>query len=587
MLTIGSVLQDQQRNLLQQERALVGELHTHLTQFVEIDPARVKTLQQVMVALDELFLLVMVGEFNAGKSAIINALLGTRVMEEGVIPTTSAVTMIRYGEKEERRQREKGLFDISYPAKFLRDITIVDTPGVNAILREHERLTEDFIPRSDLVLFIASVDRPFTESEHVFLERMRSWDKKIIILLNKTDLLRNPQELHEVESFISDNCKALLGFTPQIFNISALYAQQSQHSENSLEAQELWKKSGFEELEHFLFYTLDEAERIRLKLLTPLGVTQRLLEETRSLVNRRVNLLAEDARTLTTIENELHFHREDMERNFEHRLGEIENIILEMRTRGDRFFDETIRLGRIFDLIHPERITAEFREHVAADSEQRIDRAVQELIDWMVEQEQRFWHDAMEYLDRRKEISARRADGMMGIVDRQFDYSRRTLLQEVARAAQGVVRTYDRETEAAELSTSLRTSVVQAIIVGGGGIGLGAAIVAATTIAALDITGVLAGILLLGVGFYIVPAKRRSAKRDFNFKMDELRIRLHNAMESQFDTELMNASRHVLDSIAPYTRFVRIEQQRTDKALASITHMESETQHLSDEVMRL
>lgn len=586
MLTTGPVLQDQQRNLLQQERTLVGELHTHLAQFMEVDPAHVTTLQQVMTALDELFLLVIVGEFNAGKSATINALLRTPVMEVGVIPTTRAVTMIRYGEQDERKQRSKGLLDISHPAEFLRDITIVDTPGLNAILREHEQLTGDFIPRSDLVLFIASVDRPFTESERIFLERMRTWGKKIIIVLNKIDLLHTPQDLLEIQSFVSDNCRILLGFTPQIFPISALNAQQSLHSTDP-EASLLWDKSGFGPLEHFLFYTLDEAERIRLKLLTPLGVTQRLLEETRGVVERRASLLEEDARTLTTIENELHYHREDMVRNFEHRLGEVENIILEMRARGDRFFDETIRLGRIFDLVHPERITADFRENVAGDSAQRIDSAVQSLIDWMVEQEQRFWHDAMEYIDRRKEISASRENVMMGSVDRQFDFNRRSLLQEVARAAHGVVRTYDRDSEAAELSSGLRASVVQAIIVGGGGIGLGAAVVAATTIAALDITGVLAGILLLGVGFYIIPAKRRSAKRDFNFKMDELRLRLHDAMIDQFDKELANASRHVIDSIAPYTRFVRGEQERTTNALANIVHMEIDAQRLSEAVNAL
>ncbi|MEO7021487.1 MAG: dynamin family protein [Ktedonobacteraceae bacterium] len=586
MLMTGSVLQEQQRDLLQQERALVSELHTHLAQFVEIDPARVKTLQQVMTALDELFLLVIVGEFNAGKSATINALLRAQVMQEGVIPTTHAITMLRYSTQEAHKQRGDGTLDIGYPATFLRDITIVDTPGVNAVLREHQQLTEDFIPRSDLVLFIASVDRPFTESERAFLERMRTWGKKIVIVLNKTDLLRTPQALQEVLGFVSNNCKSLLGFTPQIFPVSAQNAQQAQQSSGP-EATSLWEQSGFAPLEHFLFYTLDEVERIRLKLLTPLGVMQRLLTETRGVVGQRANLLAEDARTITTIENQLQLHREDMEINFEHRLGEIENIILEMRERGDRFFDETIRLGRIFDLLHPERIKNEFQAKVAGDSERRIDATVQNLIDWLVEQEQRFWQDVMEYLDRRKEVSARRETAMMGSVDRQFDYNRRTLLQEVARTAHSVVSTYDRDTEASELSSGLRNSVVQAVVVGGGGIGLGAAIVAATTVAALDITGVLAGILLLGVGFYIVPAKRKSAKRDFNLKMDELRARLHQAMGEQFQKELTNSSRRVIDAIAPYTRFVRGEQDRTESALTHISHMESETQRLGDEVKSL
>ena len=59
------------------------------------------------------------------------------------------------------------------PVAFLADIHIVDTPGTNAILREHERLTSDFVPRADFVLFVTSADRPFTESERAFIETIR------------------------------------------------------------------------------------------------------------------------------------------------------------------------------------------------------------------------------------------------------------------------------------------------------------------------------------------------------------------------------------------------------------------------------
>ncbi len=582
-MATGSVLQEQQRDLLQQERRLVNELQTSLAQFAEIDPAHVVTLRQVMTALDELFLLVIVGEFNAGKSATINALLRAPVLKEGVIPTTQAITLLRYGEEMEQQTDAQGMTDVRYPADFLRDITIVDTPGVNAVLREHERLTEDFIPRSDLVFFIASADRPFTESERAFLERMRMWGKKIVIVLNKIDLLHTPQAVQEVLDFVRSKCKELLGFEPEIFPVSAHNAKRAQQ-ENEPGASELWGQSGFEPLEHYLFETLDEAERIRLKLSTPLGVMQRLLGETRSVVEQRASLLEEDARTIKTIENQQQLYREDMERNFTHRLGEIENIILEMRERGDRFFDDTIRLGRVFDLIHPERIKNEFQEKVVGDSGKRIDNTVQQLIDWMVEQEQRFWQDIMEYLDKRREVSARRESEMIGSVGKRFDHNRRTLLQEVARTADTILSTYDRNAEAAELSHDLRVSVVQAGLVSAGGIGLGAAIVAATTVAAFDITGILTGILLLGVGFYIIPARRTRAKRDFNDKMDELRARLHQAMSEQFHKELKNSGSRVQDAIAPYTRFVRAEQDRTNAALSSITSMENEVHSIGQAV---
>jgi small GTP-binding protein len=573
------VLQEQQRDLLQQERQIANELQTCLFGFEGAD-AYAATLRQVTSALDELFLLVIVGEFNAGKSACINALLHAHVLEEGVVPTTTKITIVRSGAQNERRQRDNALLELHYPADFLQDISIVDTPGVNAILREHERLTEEFVPRSDLILFITSVDRPFTQSERAFLERIRNWGKKVIIVLNKIDILQTSEALTEVVTFVRENCQNLWGFQPEIFPVSALRAQQARTAIGH-EAVELWESSRFEPLEEYLFRTLDEAERVRLKLLSPLGVMQRLLHETQRSVAQRASLLAEDARTVSTIEEQLRLYEEDMEKNFSHRLGEIENIVLEMRERGDHFFDKTIRLGRIFDLLQTERVRNEFEQEAIGDSALRIDETVQGLIDWLVEHEHRLWQDAMEYLDRRSQVSARRDSEMVGSISRQFDYNRHTLLQSVARTASHVVETYDRQAEAQKLSEDLRVAVAQTALASAGGIGLGAVIVAvAGAAAAADVTGIIAGITLISLGLYIIPARRTRAKRNFNDKMQELRTRLHNAMNEQFHKELRNAINRVQDAIAPYTRFVRAEQKKT-------TAMQEQLTHLSNEVLRL
>jgi small GTP-binding protein len=203
---VRAVLQDQQRVLLQRERQLANELQENLAGF-EGANAYATALKHIHASLDDIFLLVVVGEFNAGKSACINALLHTNALEEGVIPTTHQITVIRYGEQSGQHQRGQGILEIDHPADFLQDISIVDTPGVNAVLREHERLTEEFVPRSDLILFITSVDRPFTQSERLFLERIRTWGKKVVIILNKIDMLRNPKEMQQVMNFVRDNCK--------------------------------------------------------------------------------------------------------------------------------------------------------------------------------------------------------------------------------------------------------------------------------------------------------------------------------------------------------------------------------------------
>ncbi|GCF06577.1 dynamin family protein [Dictyobacter arantiisoli] len=577
-----AILQDQQRILLQQEKNIAVDLASCLENFEGGEPFE-HTLRQITATLDDLFLLVIVGEFNAGKSACINALLHNDVLEEGVVPTTHQINILRYGEEQTRHTQTQDILELTYPADFLRDISIVDTPGVNAVLQEHQRLTEEFVPRSDLIIFVTSVDRPFTQSEKIFLEHIRAWGKKIVIVLNKIDMLRTPAGLNKITTFIHHNCQQLLGFQPELIPVSALQAQQAR-SAMGHQAVELWEQSRFGLLEAYLFETLDAEERVRLKLLSPLGVMQRLLQQTHTSVEARAKLLAEDARTVSNIDDQLELYSDDMQRNFTHRLSEISNVVLEMRKRGDDFFEDTIRLRRVLDLVQGERIRREFEQEVLGDSAVRIEGSVQEMIDWMVEQEHRFWQNVMEYLDRRREVSLRREDKMIGTVSKQFDYNRRMLLQSVAHTVTGVVNSYDQEAESIQLSQDMRNTVAQAVITGAGGIGLGALIVAFMGTLAADVTGVIAGLGLLLIGYGIIPLRRKQAKRAFDEKMLELQQRLLDAMKDQFQKELHNSVSRIEEAIAPYTRFVRLEQLKTSDMQARISQLDTTIETLKQKI---
>jgi uncharacterized protein HemX len=193
----------------------------------------------------------------------------------------------------------------------------------------------------------------------------------------------------------------------------------------------------------------------------------------------------------------------------------------------------------------------------------------------------------MEYLERRRQLSVRRDDAMIGSVARQFDYNRRTLLQSVARTASGVVSTYDRQAESMELSQDLRTAVTQAAIAGASGIGLGAAIVAFVGTAAADVSGILAGALILGLGLYIIPARRKRAKQAFTVKMEELRIRLRTAMTEQFHKELTNSLTRVQEAITPYTRFVRSEQRKIVAMQEQLERLDTSVTALKQEINNL
>src|SRR5688572_27587313 len=263
---LSKILTPAQDELLKEERRILARLRVTLSRF-DAAADQQQALDRSIEQLDELFLLVIVGEFNAGKSAFINALLGSKVVTEGVTPTTAQINVLQYGETIERQVRESNLHVITAPAPLLREIHIVDTPGTNAIIREHEAITAQFVPRSDLVLFVTSADRPFTETERAFLEQVRGWGKKVVVVINKVDILETAPDVDAVRTFVADNARALLGVSPEIFPVSARLASRGKQGDAAA-----WSSSGFEALEHYIATTLDAPGRVQLKLLNPLGV---------------------------------------------------------------------------------------------------------------------------------------------------------------------------------------------------------------------------------------------------------------------------------------------------------------------------
>ncbi|MRR31227.1 GTP-binding protein, partial [bacterium] len=339
------ILTDSQEQLLQQERRVLNDLRVLLARF-PAEGSDEKTLVDAIQQLDELFLLVVVGEFNSGKSAFINALLGQKLLKEGVTPTTAEINILHYGETQERALRSDGCLILKLPAEILKEISLVDTPGTNAVIREHETLTNQFVPRSDLVLFITSADRPFTESERAFLEQIRDWGKKVVIVINKIDIIEQAEEMEQVTAFVADNARRLLGADPQIFTVSARAALRAKLGEPAL-----WAQSQFEPLETYIRTTLDETARLKLKFTSPLGVGNRLTEKYLGIAGSRLDLLKTDVEMLADVDRSLAVYQEDMQRDFQFRMADIENVLLEMEKRGDHFFDETFRLARVMDLL--------------------------------------------------------------------------------------------------------------------------------------------------------------------------------------------------------------------------------------------
>jgi small GTP-binding protein len=545
-MSLKGILDPAEQEVVREERRILNDLRASLIRFGASDE-NMAPLEQSIAQLDELFLLVVVGEFNAGKSAFINALAGSRVMEEGVTPTTAQVTPVR-----------------------LDDINIVDTPGTNAVIREHEQITSGYVPRADLVLFVTSADRPFTETERAFLEQIRDWGKKVVVVINKVDILAGENELGEVRSYVADNARRLLGVTPEIFPVSAKAAFRAKNGDP-----QQWSVSGFEPLERYIRTTLDSSARMKLKLQNPLGVGSALIDRYVTATRERLVALESDFTLLEDVEAQLGGFERDMAREFEGRMATVDNVLLEMERRGHDFFDDTMRIGRVMDLLNRSRVQEGFERQVVADAPQQIERRVNELIDWLVDADFRQWQRITRHLsDRRREfrdriIGSERIDEE----SRPFHDERRRMVETVGRAAQTVVDTYDRRREASALADGARNAVAAAAAAGAGALGLGTIIAAAASTAAADVTGILLASVIAAIGFFILPAKRKQAKEEMRNKIADVRARLSVALRTQFEGEIGRSTARMRESIAPYSRFVRAEGEKlreTETRLAQL-----------------
>ena len=575
---LSRILNAQQERLLAKERKFLRALHIALAD-LEVDSEDQATFETSIQQLDELFLLVVVGEFNAGKSVCINCLIGEAVLEEGVTPTTERICLLKYGE-ETKRQSEDGPFDIiTAPVELLTEINIVDTPGTNAIHREHETITRDFVPRSDLVLFVTSADRPFTESERDFLESIRDWGKKVVVAINKIDILESAEELDRVVGFVSENLKSLLKVQPEIFPISARQALRAK-MEGETAAN---SGTSFEKLEQYIVSTLDEGERVRLKLLNPIGIAQNLVQKYLALVDAQLELLTEDFRTLEEIERQLSLYREDAERDFRFRLSDIDNALLDFEARGTEYFEETMRLARVFDLANKSKVKGDFEKKVVADLPHVIEQRVTGVIDWMIETELRQWQAVTEYLETRKTQESEKMVGKVG----GFEYDRERLLDTVGRAARRAVDSYDQNKESTRLAESVQTAVTGAALLEVGAVGLGTimTMIASTTLA--DMTGILAAGVLSALGFLVIPAKRRKAKQELHRKVTKLREQLMNVLNDQFDREIEQSLARIREAIAPYTRFVRAEHIRLSDGQNELVRIRDGLNKLKSDVKAL
>lgn len=530
-------------------------------------------LQSVKENLDNLFSIVFIGEFSTGKSSIINALLGENILKEGITPTTDQITILKYGDTKEEATAD-GTHTVSLPQERLRGIYIVDTPGTNVTLEQHEKITQDFIPKADIVFFTIGAERAVTGSEAKLIQLIKEdWLKNIVFLLNKVDIAESAEELSSLIDHTRGELERRFSLTPHLIPVSAKLAREARASSG----QALYEKSGFKELESYIFNTLGEEERVRIKIKSTSNFALSLASSTEEAITSDIDKISSDELKLSEFEQKISGMRDEIAMNSSQFTERIRSRLLEFKTRGIEYIDDLIRFSNVFKLFSKSRIADEFELRVSRQTVEELEKDLDDMVMWTERSARTLLDSAIDFYNE----SIRPESGAPGTA---FTYDRTRLIDTVRTELEKKRREIDPALLGGNLVDSARGAVASVLGVQAGTLAVGAMVVSAFSSIIVDVTGILATLALVATAFAILPKKRRDAMKEFNTKVDALIEEITQSVTSQLERDLDGIKIQVVDSLVPLRNFYQMEKGKLTDSLGRVNNLKDELKEISNSV---
>ncbi len=478
------------------------------------DGESIRILRERLDRLQSAALFVIVGEVKAGKSSFVNALMGEDVCEVAPDPCTMGIQELVYGEERDRMALGDNWERVFLPREVLREITIVDTPGTNSVIANHQKITEDYIALSDLVVFVFPAKNPHTGSAWELLSLIRKdWRRKMVFVLQQADLA-SQRELVVNRERVEQYARERSVQNPVVFTLSAKRESEGESD------------SGFTEFREFLRDAVETGEVWRLKV-----------EGTRDTVKRIAgSLLAELAKGQAALAEDRAFYEHLLARVAVHR--EKADNLRHFAVRG--LCDSYDRLAS--------GLERDFTEGISAGNILR--RAIPFIRDkdvqtWMKELQAAFEEAVKKEIDA---DSARVSKDISDAILSMFGELTRAIDQRQGSGEKGFDSVYpDRDEILLRLKRQLEALRIADIadkgiqgadvgnlsLAGGGIAALGAVIALATKLVIFDITGGIMAVMGAGLIAVTLLWKRKAIIGDFSRKMEKSRQEFRDRIEKE------------------------------------------------------
>lgn len=538
-----------------------------------------KKVYEMAVQMNEPLYLVVAGEYNSGKSSFINALCGERILPDGPTPSTHKITLLTYGEEKSSAEIDDHQCKMTYPLEALKEITIVDTPGTNSIIAEHQVITEGFIHRAEFVFFVTSADHPFTESERAFLQLLKGkWGRKILFILNKIDL-KNEEELKEITDFIEKNFYRLFAFEPKIIAVSTKDAYNAKISGDS----ELLKRSNIEEVEDFTFEKMDYETKMDLKIMSPLRYLVNVFDEHKDGLDKKVVDCNAEIKSVEMFEKRLRNKKQDM-RDYIHKYKtEMQSVFIRLKEKVDNFLNYNVNTRAIISMkFAREKIGDKFKREVFGYANPRVelDRIINDSVEYIERNNNVLWDMAHNYIESEIDLKPQPINDASQMRKERYFASHGTDKYANLKDYTKQFQELDGEIEGERIHKVIQSGFINFIILEGLAIGI---IISLSTFLSFIIPGVFGvtvAIILAVVGLAIYPIKRKKYRNEFMKRIDAICERFNNLMMFEFEKVVDRVIEDIGNKMSAYRDTRWSEREEINRQINDLKSLSERTKEL-------
>lgn len=556
-----AIFSDSFSRLQDQVDTYLSQLHTFLDRLQAT--AQGQIAKQLRRSLQSPFLFVVVGEVKSGKSSFINALLGEPICAVDPAPCTDMIQEIRYADTPFETTDGPFLKRIGLPLPILQSVAIVDTPGTNTVIENHQEITREFVPNSDLVILVFPAKNPYTQTAWDLIDYIQEeWRRKIIIVLQQADLAR-ADELETNVRKVRELASAKNIPDPAVFVTSA--------EKEVREAAD----SGFETVRDYIRKTVTGGRQYRLKLESILDATAQVLGQVRQSLAERETTLERDQETVAGIRSRLAAgHKQsayELQRLIERLIERYRQTTQEIKTELREGFSFTSIFQMSFSAVfNRKRSIKAWLAGLQASLEQRL----KDDFNRIAEEGAEHFAEGVRQLLRSLTATLVRDAGPTFTDDEIFvRISQRR--QEVIQTVRERIAALDGKDTLAKTLQQEPDSIAPSLMGGGILTAVGAVILAVTHSIFFDITGGLltgAGLFLAGGVLFVRKGK---IIQQFEAGLDKGGEQLKTELNERLSAKLHMVYDDMDRGFLPLYDYVRQEEERLGPLMAGFRQLEA------------